>query len=116
MFIILRWIVNAVALLLVAYIVPGFVLAGLYPALVAALILGLANAIVRPVLLLLTLPINILTLGLFTFVVNALMLWFVATIVKGFDITSFGSALLGAVILWLIGMITNALMDTKRLA
>lgn len=116
MFIILRWIVNALALLLVAYIVPGFVLTGLYPALIAALILGLANAIVRPVLLLLTLPINILTLGLFTFVVNAVLLWFVATIVKGFEITSFGTAVLGAVILWVIGMITNALMDTKRLS
>jgi putative membrane protein len=116
MYIILRWVVNALALLLVATIVPGFSLLGFYPALIAALLLGFVNAVIRPVLLILTLPINILTLGLFTFVVNALMLWFVATIVKGFDIATFGTAILAAIILWLIGMVTNAFLDDKKLS
>lgn len=116
MFILLRWLINALALLLVAYIVPGFVVAGFYPALIAALLLGLMNAVVRPILLILTLPITLITLGLFTFVINALMLWFTSTIVKGFDITTFSAALFGAVILWLIGMVTNALLDSDRLS
>lgn len=116
MYIILRWVINALALLLVTYIVPGFIVVGFYPALIAALLLGFMNAVIRPILLLLTLPINILTLGLFTFVVNALMLWFVATIVKGFDITTFNSAVFAAIILWLIGMVTNAFLDAKKLA
>lgn len=116
MFILLRWLINALALLLVAYIVPGFVVDSLYAALAAAFLLGLMNAIVRPVLLLLTLPVNILTLGLFTFVINALMLWFTQTVIKGFDITSFSAALMGAVVLWLIGLVTNALVDRNRLS
>lgn len=116
MYIILRWVINALALLLVTNIVSGFNIDGFYPALIAALLLGFVNAIIRPILLLLTLPINILTLGLFTFVVNALMLWFVATIVKGFDITSFSTAIFAAIILWLIGMVTNAFLDVKKLA
>ncbi len=113
MFILLRWLINALALLLVAYVVPGFMVDNLYAALGAALLLGLVNAIVRPILLLLTLPVNILTLGLFTFVINALMLWFVQTVIKGFDITTFTAALMGAVVLWLIGLVTNALVDAR---
>ncbi|MBI4022673.1 phage holin family protein [Candidatus Berkelbacteria bacterium] len=106
----LRWLVSALSLLLVAYLVPGFEVAGVYAALIAALILGLVNAVIRPVLLLLTLPINILTLGLFTFIINALMLWFVASFIDGFAIASFGTAVWAAIILWLVGWVTNTLL------
>lgn len=106
MYILLRWIINALVLLGIAYIVPGFEVASFYSALVIVVILGLVNAIIRPILLLLTLPINILTLGLFTFVINALMLWFVSSVVEGFVVTGFGAAFIGALILsfasWLL--------------
>lgn len=112
--ILLRWLVSAGSLLLVAYLVPGVSVDGFYAALVAAVILGLANALIRPVLLLLTLPINLLTLGLFTLVINALMLWFTSSIVKGFDVSGFTPALWAALILWLVGWIVNTLVeDTK---
>ena len=80
---IFRWIINALALLLVAYLVPGIAVDGIWSALLTALVLGLVNAIIRPILLVLTLPVNIVTLGLFTFVINALMIWLVSAIVKG---------------------------------
>lgn len=102
-----RWLLNAITLIAIAYYLPGVEVAGFYAALITALILGLVNAIIRPVLLLLTLPINLLTLGLFTFVINGLMFWFVASIVEGFDVADFHAAFLGALILtlvsWLLG-------------
>ncbi len=103
----LRWLLNAVTLIAIAYYLPGVEVAGFYAALITALILGLVNAIIRPVLLLLTLPINLLTLGLFTFFINGLMFWFVATIVEGFDVASYSAAFMGALIMslvsWLLG-------------
>lgn len=113
-YLILRWILNALALLLVAYVVPGFGVASLYTALIAALVLGLANALIRPLLFILTLPVTILTLGLFTFVLNALMIWLVSTIVKGFTIEGFVPALLAAIILWVVSIITNWLIDQAK--
>lgn len=92
---------------MVAYLIPGVTVASFYSALIAALILGLINALIRPLVIILTLPINIFSLGLFTFIINALMLWLVSTIVKGFDIANFGSALWAALIIWLISLITN---------
>ena len=109
MHLLLRWLIYAVAIMLLAYIVPGISVRSFYSALIAALILGLVNAVIRPLIILLTLPVNILTLGLFTLVINAFMLWLVATIVKGFDIKNFLAAFLGALILWVVGWITNAL-------
>lgn len=105
--IILRLIVNALALLVVSQLVPGFDAGGFYSALIAALVLGIVNVLIRPVLLLLTLPINLLSLGIFTFVINALMLLLVESIVKGFVINGFWPALEGAVLLWLISLITD---------
>lgn len=107
----LRWILNAAALLLVAYLVPGVHVAGFYAALIAALVLGIVNALIRPLLILLTLPITILTLGLFTLVINAFLLWFVSTVVKGFAIDGFVPALLGALVLWAMSVITNSLLQ-----
>ncbi len=95
--------------MLLTYIVPGISVKNFYSALLAALVLGLVNAVIRPLLILLTLPVNILTLGLFTLVINALMLWFVASVVKGFDVKSFIAAFLGALVLWAVSWLTNAL-------
>lgn len=106
----LRWIANAAALLLVAYAVPGVKVDSFYSAMVVALALGVLNALVRPILIFLTLPITLLTLGVFTLVVNALLFWFVSTLVKGFHVSGFGAAFWGALVLWAISWITNALL------
>ena len=96
-----------------AYLVPGVRVANLWSALVAALIIGLVNALIRPLILLLTLPVNILTLGLFTLVVNALMFWLASSIAKGFDVANFKAAFLGALVFWLVSWIVNGLLGTK---
>lgn len=110
MALILRWIINALALLTLTYILPGITVSGFYAALIAALILGIINAILRPILILLTLPINILTLGLFTFIINGFLFWFVGTIVKGFEVQGFWTALIGALIMTLI----NAIIPSEK--
>ena|SRR3989338_7481712 len=107
MTLIFRWVINALALIIIANIVPGFGVDGLYTALIAALVLGLANALIRPILFILTLPITIITLGLFTFVLNALMVWLASTVVKGFEVTGFVPALLAAILLWMVSLVTN---------
>lgn len=109
----LRWILNALALLLVTRVVPGVTVDGFYSALIVALVLGVVNALIRPILIFLTLPINILTLGLFTFVINALMFWFVSTLVKGFQVSGFAAAFWGALVLWAVSWITNALFSKE---
>ncbi len=106
----LRWVTNALGLLLVANLVPGVSVRSFWTALVVALVLGILNAIVRPLLILLTLPITIVTLGLFTFVLNALMFWLASAIVKGFDVAGFWPAFWGALVLWLVSWATNALL------
>lgn len=106
-YLLLRWLINALALMLVAFVVPGFAVRSLYSALIAALVLGFINATLRWALVVLTLPINILTLGFFTLVINALMILLVSSIVKGFDVAGFGPAFWGAVVLWLISLVTN---------
>lgn len=89
MTLLLVWILNAVALLVVAYILPGITVASFGSALIAALVLGLLNTLVKPVLVLLTLPITIVTLGLFLLVLNALVFWFAGSILKGFQVNGF---------------------------
>lgn len=113
--VLLRWLINALALIIVANVVPGFTVSSLYAALIAAVILGLLNAVIRPIILLFTLPINVLTLGLFTFVVNAVVIYIASTIVKGFDVATFGAAIWAAVALWLVSLITSfAFSDPMR--
>lgn len=109
-----RWVVNAAALLLVAYLYPGVSVASFFAAMVAALILGLVNAVVRPILVLLTLPVTILTLGLFLFVINALLFWLVAEIVQGFQVTGFWGALVGSILYSLITLVTSWLLFPRR--
>lgn len=106
----LRWLLSATTLMVLAYYLPGITVTGFYSALIAALILGLINALVRPLALLLTLPVNILTLGLFTFVINALMFWLAASIVKGFYVAGFWPAFWGALIMWLVSWVVNMLL------
>lgn len=110
MAILLVWILNAVALLIVAYILPGIAVASFGSALIAALVLGLLNALVKPVLILLTLPITIVTLGLFLLVLNALLFWFAGSILKGFVVDGFGWALLGALIYSLVAGLLSGLL------
>jgi putative membrane protein len=113
-YIIFRWVINAVALIVVANIVPGFGVETFYNALIAALILGLVNALVRPLFFILTLPVTIITLGLFTFVINALMIWLASTIVEGFVVEGFVPALLAALLLWVISLATNWLIKQAK--
>jgi putative membrane protein len=96
--IIVRWALLAAALLLVAYFYPGVVLDGYASALIAAFVLGLFNTLVRPLLVLLTLPVTLITLGLFLFVINALMFWAAASVLKGFSVTGFQAALIGSLL------------------
>jgi putative membrane protein len=110
---ILRWLISAAALMLIAMYVPGIHMSNFYSALIAALIFGLINALIRPLALLLTLPANILTLGLFTLVVNALMFWLASTIVKGFTVAGFWPAFWGALIMWLVAWLTNVMLNKK---
>jgi putative membrane protein len=106
----LRWAINAVAVYAAARIVPGLLVPDAVAAVVAALVLGLVNASIRWILLVLTLPINILTLGLFTLVINALMLYLVAAIVPGsLQITSFWAAFWGALLIAIISTILSHL-------
>jgi putative membrane protein len=114
MAILLRWIINAVALLAITQLLEGFTVSSFYIALIAALILGLINAIIRPVLLFFTLPINLMTLGLFTFVINAALLWFVSTFIQGFVITDFITALGAAIILWAVSIVSNWMIKTAK--
>jgi putative membrane protein len=95
---IVRWLLLAAALLLVAHLSPGVSVNSFAAALVAALVLGLLNILVRPLLVLLTLPVTVLTLGLFLFVINALMFWAAAGLLAGFKVDSFVSALIGSLI------------------
>jgi putative membrane protein len=109
----LRWVLNAFALWVVSEIVPGIHADGVFATLVAALVLGVLNALVRPFFLLLTLPINLLTLGLFTFVINALMLELTGSMVKGFAVDSFGAALVGALVLSLVSFLLNVFINDR---
>src|SRR3990172_3969273 len=96
--ILISWLVLTVAIIIAAYILPGVTVSGFVPALLAAAVLAIINAVIRPILLLLTLPINIITLGLFTLVINALLIMLTAAIVPGFRVNSFWSALLFSII------------------
>jgi putative membrane protein len=108
---IVRWLLLAAALLLVAYLYPGVTVASFGSAMIAALVLGLLNTIVRPLLVLLTLPVTLLTLGLFLFVINALMFWAAATVLQGFGVTGFLAALIGSLIYSLCGMVIDVAIE-----
>ena len=104
------WVINALALYIVAKILPGIHLTDFGSALVAALVIGLVNTLIKPLLLLLTLPITILTLGLFSLVINSLMLMLASAIAPGFQIDGFGTALIGSILLSVVTAILHTLV------
>jgi putative membrane protein len=110
----IRLVINAVALLIVAYFLPGVHVASFTGALVSALVLGIVNAILRPILFLLTLPLVILTLGLFTFVINAITFELVAHLGLGLTIDNFGAALLGALVLSIVSYVLSSLVKAAE--
>ena len=109
--IIVRWLLLAAALLLVAYMYSGVTIQSFGSAMIAALVLGLLNTLLRPVLVLLTLPVTLLTLGLFLFVINALMFYFAASMLEGFHVAGFGAALIGSLLYSLCGMVIDVAME-----
>ena len=109
--IVIRWLLLAAALLLVAHLYPGVQVTSFTSAMIAALVLGLLNALLRPILVLLTLPVTVLTLGLFLFVINALMFYFAASLLSGFNVTGFVAALVGSLLYSLCGLVIDAAME-----
>ena len=109
-----RWVVNAAALLLVAYLYPGVHVESFVAALLAALVLGLVNAFIRPLLVILTFPVTLITLGLFLFVINALLFWLVAEVVHGFTVSGFWAALVGSILYSLITLVTSWLLFKRK--
>lgn len=113
---IIRWLINAAALGITSWIIKGIQVKGLSSLLMAALVLGLLNAFVRPVLLFFAFPLNLLTLGLFTFVINAFLLLLVSRVVEGFEINTFWSAFIGAILLSLISLFLSLFIgETGRI-
>ena len=108
-----RWLISALSLLLIGYLVPGFEVRSLSYALAAAVVLGFLNAVIRPVLIIITLPLTIVTMGLFVFVINAVMLWLLSALMRGIDITGFWSALAGALIMSLISWLTSSYINEQ---
>ncbi len=106
-----RWFLLAAALLLVAYLYPGVSVTSFGAALIAAFVLGFLNLLLRPILVLLTLPVTVITLGLFLFVINALMFYFAASILSGLNVAGFGAALIGSLLYSLCGMVIDLAMQ-----
>lgn len=107
----IRWVLFALALLFTAWIVPGISFVNFQTALLAAFVMGLINLFIRPIILILTLPLNLLTLGLLTFIINALMFLLVAKLVAGFMVAGFLAALLGSIVLSVISIFINRMDD-----
>ena len=108
------WIINAAALFLVGYLISGVHLGSFGSAMIAALVLSLVNALIRPILVILTLPVTLLTLGLFIFVINALLFLFVGNLLQGFVVDGFGSALLGSILYSVIAWILASVLLGER--
>ena len=103
-----KWLLSATALLAVAYLYSGVQVESFPSALIAAFVIGLLNAVIRPVLVILTLPVTIVTVGLFLFVINALMFWAAASVLSGFHVSGFGAALLGSLLYSLLGLLIES--------
>ncbi len=108
-----RWLAMSLAVLLASYIIPGIVVTGPLAAIVAALMLGLVNAIVRPLLIILTLPITLLTFGLFLLVINAFMLQLVSGLINGFFVVSFGWAFIGSIAISILNTILYSMIKGR---
>lgn len=110
---VLRWLLNIVAIVITAALLSGFQVS-VWGAIVGSVFLGIINAIIRPLLLILTLPINILTLGLFTLVVNGTMLWITSVTIKGFDLQNFWWAILSAIVLSILSFIISYFVEDRN--
>jgi putative membrane protein len=110
----LVWLINAAALFALPYVFPWVTIDTFWTALVAALVLGLINALIRPVLLLLTLPVTIVTLGLFIFVINGLLFWWVGSFIDGFHVSGFWSGVFGAIVYSLISWLLASLLMRQK--
>lgn len=110
---IIKWLVMVIAIMISSYLIPGVAVAGFWTAFWLALFLGIINVLVRPILILITLPINILTLGLFTFVINALLILLAASVIKGFSVSGFWIAMLFSIVLSIVSYLLNALVRAK---
>jgi putative membrane protein len=106
----LQWLLSAIALLIVSHLVPGFHVNGLLPALIAAVVIGLLNATVGLFLKIITIPLSILTLGIFLLVINGVMILLASAVVPGFHVSGFGPAFWGALVLALLGMLIRAVV------
>ena len=109
----LKWLIMAASILISAYIIPGVFVSGLWAALWLAVFLGIVNVILKPILIVLTLPINILTLGLFTFVINALLILLASTVIKGFDVSGFLTAMPFSIVLSIVSFVLSNLFTAK---
>jgi putative membrane protein len=109
---ILKWLLSAAALLAVAHLYSGVEVKSFTAALIAAFVIGLLNTVVRPVLVLLTLPVTLITLGLFLFVINALMFWAAAGVLNGFHVTGFAAALIGSLIYSVLGIVIESALES----
>lgn len=115
MTLLIRWFLNAAALMVIAYyVVPGIHLGSFVTALLAAAVLGLVNLLIRPLIMILTLPVNIITLGLFTFVVNALMFWLASSFVPGFSVVDFAAAFWGALCMSIASWLLQIILSRRR--
>ncbi len=112
----LIWICNALALLAVAYLLPGIRVDGFTSALIAAFVLGLINTLLRPLLILLTLPVTVLTLGLFILVINGLLFWFAGSVLRGFEVSGFWVGVMGALLYSIISYVLSLLIPKKRMS
>jgi len=110
----LVWLINAVALMAVTYLLPGITVSSFVVALIASLVLGLVNAVIRPILILLTLPATLLTLGLFIFVINGLLFWFVGSFISGFTVTGFWPGVFGAIGYSIVSWALSALILNSK--
>ncbi len=108
------WLLNALVLLAVAYLVPGIHVSSFTYALIAAAIIGLANILIKPILLILTLPVTILTLGLFIFVINGLLFWLAGYVLKGFDVNTIMAGIIGAIVYSIISWALSAIVPDKK--
>ena len=108
-----RLLINVVAILVIAYIVPGLIrVDGFLAALIAAILLGIVNTIIRPILVILTFPLTLLSFGLFLFVINALMLWLVSALVSGFQVSGFWGALVGSILISIVSWILSKFLPS----
>lgn len=112
---VIRFALFAICVMVVSWIVPGIEVSGFFGALIVSIVLGLINALVKPVIYFISIPINVLTLGLFSFVINALLLMLAGAITPGFSVEGFLSALVGSILLSILGIGVNKLSDNNSL-